>query len=289
MFHGKHSAPCRRPRPDNGPVGDVEFRTDLYRGAARDYDRFRVPYPPELIDDLAARSEVGGEGRLLDLACGTGQVSYALHGRFAEVWAVDQEPDMVAVVREKAQTAGAGNIRPLVAAAEALSAPGESFDLIAIGNAFHRLRREAVAAAALRWLRPGRFLALFWGGSPWEGEAPWQQALSATMDRWKTRAGAHGRVPPGYDQDRAERPDQAILSEAGFLAAGRYEFPVAWEWTPETLIGFVFSTSVLSRGALGDLAPGFEDDLRRELLACEPSGQLPQTIRFAYDLARRPA
>src|SRR5580658_10084892 len=74
-------------------MADLEFRRDLYRGIAHDYDRFRVPYPRSLIDDLAGRSGAAGRGRLLDLACGTGQVTFALAGRFGEVWAVDQEPD----------------------------------------------------------------------------------------------------------------------------------------------------------------------------------------------------
>jgi len=269
-------------------VGDTEFRRDLFRGTARYYDRFRVPYPRGLIDDLAERSGVSGTGRLLDLACGTGQVSFALHSRFDEVWAVDQEPEMVGVAREKAETAAVRNIRFLISAAEDLPAPEGSFDLVAIGNAFHRLRRETVAAHVLRWLRPGRSLALVWGGSPWEGEAPWQQALSATMQRWMSRAGADGRIPPGYSQARKERPDLAILRESGFQPLGSYKFPTAHEWTPDELIGYVFSTSVLSRAALGSLASGFEGDLQRELHACEPSGRLRQTIGFAYELARRP-
>jgi SAM-dependent methyltransferase len=270
-------------------MADLEFRRDLFRGTARYYERFRMPYPQDLIDDLARRSGADGVGRLLDLACGTGQISFALQDRFAEVWAVDQEPDMISVVREKAAAVGLGHIRVLTSAVEELSAPGESFDLVAIGNAFHRLRRETVAAHAFRWLRPDRFLALVWGGSPWEGEEPWQRALSATVRRWRARAGAGDRIPPGWEQDRRERPDLPILQQAGFDVVGDYQFHVAHEWTPDTLVGFVFSTGGLSRVALGDLAPRFEEDLRGELLACRPDGRFPQLIGFGYQLARRPA
>src|SRR5450759_101639 len=80
---------------DNGPVDDSEFRADLYQGTASYYDRFRVPYPPGLIDDLAERTGADGQGRLLDLACGPGLISFAMHGHFREIWAVDQEPDMI--------------------------------------------------------------------------------------------------------------------------------------------------------------------------------------------------
>ncbi len=248
-----------------------------------------MPYPQRLITDLAERSGASGAGRLLDLACGTGQISFALHRYFDEVWAVDQEPDMVGVAREKAEAAGIGNIRFVEGAAEDLLAPEQSFDLVAIGNAFHRLRRGTVAASVFRWLRPGRFLALLWGGSPWEGDAPWQQALSATMHRWESRAQARDRIPPGYEQARRELPDLAVLRESGFRVVGSYPFPAAHEWTLEAITGFVFSTSVLSRAALGRHTSGFEEDLQRELRSYEAAGRFRHTIGFAYELARRPA
>jgi SAM-dependent methyltransferase len=273
-------------------VADPEFRRDLFRGTAPYYDRFRVPYPQELIDDLTARAGEGG--RLLDLACGTGQLTFPMHARYDDVWAVDQEPEMVAVVRDKASAAGIATVRPLAAAAEELEAAGESFDLAVIGNAFHRLPRERVAANVLRWLRPGRCLALVWGESPWAGEEPWQQALAATMKRWRARAragagaGAGDRVPAGHDQDRRDRPDMTILKQAGFDVVGSYRFLAAHDWTPDTLAGFLFSTSVLSRPALGDLAAGFEEDLRCEMLGCVPAGRWRQVVDFGYQLARRP-
>ena len=269
-------------------MADPEFRRDLYRGTAGYYDRFRVPYPAGLIDDLADRTGADGTGRLLDLACGTGQLSFALCARFAEVCAVDQEPEMIALVRDKAQAAGLAGFRALACAIEDLKAPAGSFDLVTLGNAFHRLPRETIAASAFEWLRPGGFLALAWGGTPHEGEAPWQHALTATMDRWKTRAPAHGRVPAGYEQARQARPDLVILRDAGFENAGRREFAAVHDWTPETLAGYVLSTSVLSPVALGGRTTEFSDDLRRELHASQPDGRFRQTITFAYDLARRP-
>jgi SAM-dependent methyltransferase len=271
-------------------MADLEFRRDLFRGTARDYDRFRVPYPRSLIDDLAERSGATGRGRLLDLACGTGQVTFALAGRFGEVWAVDQEPDMTSVVKQKAKAAGLGHLQVLSSAAEDLPAPEGFFDLVAIGNAFHRLPRAAVAASTLRWLRPGQFLALLYSGeNPWLGEAPWQRAMAGVVNHWMTRSGGHDRIPPGYEQDRRERPDRAVLAEAGFEVLGEHRFPTAYAWTIETITGLLFSTSVLSRASLGGQAKDFAADLRRELRDFEAAGGLPETIGFAYELARRPA
>jgi ubiquinone/menaquinone biosynthesis C-methylase UbiE len=263
-------------------VTDPVFRRDLFRGAARDYDQFRLTYPRELTENLARRCGASGSGRLLDLGCGTGQLTFALHGHFEQTWAVDQEPDMIDVVREKA--AGIGGIRPVVSAAEDLDAPAEGFDLVVAGNAFHRLQRDRVAASVFRWLRPGGFLALVWSSGPSDGEAPWQQALSEAMRRWRARAAGEPRVPPGWAQARSARPDQVILSEAGFEVAGHQELIAEHEWTPETVTGFLFGTSVLTRAALGSLAGEFEADIRRELLAADPVGRFRQSVSFACEL-----
>ena len=172
-------------------MGDPRFRSDLFRGTAQAYDQFRLPYPDALIDTLARCCPAAGTGTMLDLACGPGQLGFALRGRFREVWAVDLEPDMIALVHAKARAhAGLDSVRPVHAAAEDLIAPAGSFLLVTIGNAFHRMQREVVAANVFRWLRPGGWLALVWGGSPWDGEQAWQAALRAVMARWQDRVKA---------------------------------------------------------------------------------------------------
>jgi SAM-dependent methyltransferase len=265
---------------ENRPMPDPHFRTDLFRGTGRDYDRYRVPYPPALISELVRRTGADGTGRLPDLACGTGQVAFALRDMFAQTWAVDQEPDMIAVVRAKAGRAA--DLRTEISAAEDLAAPEGSFDLVTIGNAFHRMQRESVAGRVTGWLRPGGYLALAWGGAPWAGDAPWQQAMQETMAAWRERVG--DRVPAGHEEAQRARPDTAILAAAGFELAGSFTFLAEHAWTPESIIGYLYSTSVLSRLTVGDLAPEFERDVR-EALGDAP---LRQVLDFRCELARRP-
>lgn len=140
---------------------DVEFAKNLYHGSAAYYERYRLPYPDAMIADLASRVTPSGRGRMLDLACGTGQLAFPLAGYFPEVWAVDQEPDMIDVVRAKASGLGPGTarFRPAVASAEELNLQQGAFELVVIGNAFHRLHREVVATRVRKWLQPGGFLA----------------------------------------------------------------------------------------------------------------------------------
>lgn len=260
----------------------TDFRRDLFRGTARYYDRYRVPYPDSLITDLSERAVVPRSGTLLDIACGTGLLAFALHERFARTWAVDQEPDMIEVVREKA--AGASDIVAVVASVEELVAPDASFDLIVAGNAFHRFRRAVAARRFHGWLRPGGCVALVWSDSPWLGDAVWQGVLRETMARWQPP----DRIPPGYEQDRRDRPDGVILAEAGFEFSGSREFFADLSWTVDSIAGFVLSTSIMSPVALGDRAAAeFEAELRRALLACSPADRFPQRYSFTCELFRR--
>ena len=268
-------------------MADPRFRADLYRGTAGWYDAYRPPYPPELINELADRAGADGTGRLLDLACGTGQVAFALRDRFAEIWAADQEPDMIDMASSKAAASGdAARFRFLTGAAEDLDLPAGTFDLVTVGNAFHRLPRDVVAVNIRRWLRPDGHLALLWGGAPTDGDEPWQQTLRAVIQRWQDRNGADHRLPPRYAAARSERPDLVVLAEAGFELAENTQVGYSRIWTLDEIAGFIASTSVLSPAALGDQAEDFDADLRAALAACQPGDGLRQDVTVRYELAR---
>ena len=271
----------------------LHFAADLYQGTAEYYDRFRLPYPGAMIEDLLTRTEVSGRGRLLDLACGTGQLAFPLRRRFADVWAVDREPDFVRMVQAKADKLGAANVRPVTADAETLAAGPGYFELAVVGCAFHRLDREAVAARLLQWLRPGGFVALCWADSPQlpsaSGAQEWQHAFAALLNRWQTALGAGNRVPVNWAEPQRRRPDAQVLSEAGFESAGRHEFCVEHRWSLAELAGWVRSTSFLSPAVLGGQGAAFDNDLAAAIgpfAAAE--GNFPHDVEFAYDLARKP-
>jgi SAM-dependent methyltransferase len=270
----------------HGEVTEPRFRADLFRGTAEWYDAYRPPYPRELIDDLAARIGADGSGRMLDVACGTGQVAFALRESFAEIWAIDQEPEMIAVAARKA--AGHGGFIFRIGAAEELDLPPGAFDLITIGNAFHRLPRDLVAHNVRRWLRPGGYLALLWGGSPNLGGAPWQQTLEVVMRRWMYRNGVEERLPAGYDAARRARPNLELLAADGFELVASFHATVGHAWTIDEIAGNMASTSVLSRAALGDEADNFDADLREALRYCQQDGALWQDMTFTCELVRVP-
>jgi hypothetical protein len=170
-------------------------------------------------------------------------------------------------------------VRWLVGRAEDVEAPPGSFELITIGEAFHRLDRWTVAQRAFDWLAPGRCLATMGVSGVWAGPEPWQALVAAVMRRWRDDALAW----------RPDHPDEAVLRAAGFADVEKHDFEVPYIWSLDAIVGNLYSTSVASRHALGDRADAFEADLRRTLLAHDPRGEYPATLSFGYTLARRPA
>jgi SAM-dependent methyltransferase len=266
-----------------------DFPLDAFAGTATYYLRYRVPYPQALLRDLVERAGVTSEGRLLDVACGPGRVALALVSSFREVWAIDLEPEMVAVGQNEATQRGVNTITWMIGKAEALQAPPASFELITIGEAFHRLDQQLVAKQALEWLQPGCCLASLGSDGVMEGKEPWQRLVADIVRRWASRAHPNGdgstQPKPGSGPTHYE----LVLRETGFEDIASYQFVEGRTWTIETIIGNLYSTSFCSKNVLGDRSEAFEADLRAALLAHDPSGTYREHMGFGYTIGRKPA
>jgi SAM-dependent methyltransferase len=265
------------------------FPVDAFAGTAPYYVRYRVPYPAGLLQDLIARAGLTGKGRLLDLACGPGRVALALVASFQEIWAIDLEPEMIAVGQHEATQRGVHHITWMVGKAEDLAAPPASCALITIGEAFHRLDQQRVATHALQWLQPGGCVAILGGYGLTSGTEPWQRLVAEIVRHWTSRAAAHGDVStqpqPGSGPDHNER----VLRATGFVEVASYPLVVPHTWTIDTIIGNLYSTSFCSKRVLGDNAAAFGAALKAELLAHDPSGKYHEQMRFGYTIGRKPA
>jgi SAM-dependent methyltransferase len=268
---------------------ELQFAADLYHGAAGYYDSYRLPYPDAMIEYVTDQAAVSGQGRLLDLACGTGQLTFPLRRWFSEVWAVDREPDMVEAVQAKADALKAGNIRTVTADAETLDAPPEYFELAVIGNAFHRLRRDLVAERLLGWLSPGGCVALCWSDAPQSGNEEWQRAFADLLGKWRRMLGAEHRIPANWEEPQRRRPDHQVLSEAGFELAGRWDLTVEHRWSLPELAGWIRSTSFLPAPVLADQGTAFDTDLAGTLGPFADDGTVHQAVGFVCELGRKPA
>jgi 2-polyprenyl-3-methyl-5-hydroxy-6-metoxy-1,4-benzoquinol methylase len=106
---------------------------------------------------LAAAGVLAGH-QVIDLGCGSGQLSLALAERGARVLAIDANRAALDRLRAAALQRGLAGLEVLAKPVESLTLPIEGADLIVTSYALHRLRdadKELLVAAAFQWLRPG--------------------------------------------------------------------------------------------------------------------------------------
>ncbi len=250
-----------------------------FAGTATYYVRYRPPYPDEFLSDLRSHARTTGRGSLLDLACGPGRVAIPMAPHFNSVLAVDVEAEMIAGGKREASRRGVTNIAWRVGRAEDLQLPSNSVELITIGEAFHRLDQERILKLAVRWLEPRGALATLGAEPVWRGEEAWKRVLVEVVNKWTDQA-------LGNPNERDWGGPSDELRAAG-LEVGERESVVEWVWTCDSIIGFMFSTSIASRRVLGDKASNFEADLRGALLEVEPGDRFVSRQRFSFTLGMK--
>ena len=203
---------------------------------------------------------------------------------------MDREPDFAQMVQAKADKLGAGNIRPVTADAETLDAEPGHFELAVIGNAFHRLDRDLVAARLLHWLRPGGCVALCWADAP---AARGTGSGSGRSRRCSTGGRPRSARPTGSPRTGPSRsgdgPMPRCCPRPGSRRPGATSSPSstggAWRNWPAD----VRSTSFLPPSVLGDQGAAFDDDLAAAIGPfAAADGTFPHDVSFVYDLARKP-
>ena len=131
----------------------------LFDAVAADYDAFRPDYPAQLFDALeSAMGQPLLWSSVCDVGCGTGIASRAIAGRGATVTAVDPGEGVLRVLRERSTS----RVRPVVGDGNALPLADASFDLVTYAQSFHWTDPDRAIGEALRVLRPGGLLALWW-------------------------------------------------------------------------------------------------------------------------------
>jgi SAM-dependent methyltransferase len=248
-----------------------------FTGTAAYYARYRPPYPERFLAELRARAGTTGHGALLDLACGPGRIAIPMAAYFERVLGVDVEAEMIAVGKQEAG-GRADNIEWRVGRAEDLQLPAESLELIAIGEAFHRLDQPRVMQCALQWLRPGGSLATLAAESVWRGPEAWKRVLVDVVNAWTSQLG---------DPNTGDWRGPVDRMRAAGLAVQEQESIIEYVWTCDAIVGFMFSTSIASRRILGENADRFESALRCALLEAEPSGRFACRQRFGFTLGTK--
>ncbi|PXV59136.1 Methyltransferase domain-containing protein [Dyella jiangningensis] len=132
------------------------FVADQYGPRAQDYVSSEVHRQGPDLDQIEAELHAMVPGRVLDLGCGGGHVTYRAAPLAREVVACDVTPDMLDAVRRTAVERGLDNVAVQAAPAERLPFDDDAFDVVVARYTTHHWHsRDAGLREARRVLKAG--------------------------------------------------------------------------------------------------------------------------------------
>ncbi|MBZ3907117.1 class I SAM-dependent methyltransferase [Streptomyces griseiscabiei] len=182
-------------------------RAHSFNAAAAQYAASRPSYPPALFDTIEALSARPLHGsRAVDVGAGTGISTALLHTRGARVLAVEPGAGMAAQLRRTHPdiplVRGDGDALPLATA---------SVDFLTYAQSWHWTDPTRSVPEALRVLRPGGALALWWNTDA--VEIPWIADATTRIHRFLG-------VDPGTPIEKSGSGAPAALTDT----SGRLDF-----------------------------------------------------------------
>ncbi len=251
---------------------------------ALDYAKFRTSYSKELFEAILDYARVPRDGRVLDLACGTGLGMLAYVRRGFLVCGIDVAPTMIEQARRALPPDA--NVEFRIGRAEQLPLQDASFDLISCAQAFHWFEPHRAFAECARVLKPGGTLAIFWKHAArddvltevcerivrdWLGE----EAMRQTRDH----AAEHESGWSVFWQYVA--PHAEPSSTCLFCDGEKRVVEVCFPRTPDEFVGYQRSREKI-RMVLGMRREAFLNELDRRLRARGPMNEPVQQRQIQY-------
>jgi SAM-dependent methyltransferase len=252
----------------------------LFGSAVAYYARYRPGYPQGLVDVLAASRELDGSQRVLDIGCGTGQITIPLARYACTVVAIDPVAGMLVRGRQAAEAAGARNITWLLGDSSQIAAlAGPGADLATFAASFHWTNRAAVLAALDGVLAPGGAVVVI---NDVLGDSEQPDCVHAIA-----------RVRARYLGDR-DLAGTGIYSHSDALARSAFCMveTLTWSWsrqlTVEEVTGLQLSYSFSAPALLGGNVTAFSRDVSAAVLDLYPEGVVTEPFRVEVLIASRP-
>lgn len=212
------------------------------------YQRYRRGYPDEAIDALAHTFHLGADDVVLDVGCGTGQLTLPLARRVRAVIGLDPEADMLVQAR-----AVAGDQRNVLWAlgsdrdVPAIAQVAGPLAAVTVAQALHWMDHEELFRTVRPLLRPGGGIAVVTNGVPvWLQDTTWSSALRGFLQQW---LGTSLTAACGTDE-RSQQAYRRSLAAAGYVVDDTsvlYSDPLTFE----ELVGGVLSALPVDQLPIG--------------------------------------
>jgi SAM-dependent methyltransferase len=255
-------------------------RRESFDSVADFYDEYRPSPPHEVVDALIALSHLHHGSRVLEIGCGTGQLSRPLAEVGVDLIAIDLGPRLVARARRRLEAFPSARVE--VSAFEDWPLPEKKFDAVVSANAFHWLDPDVRVAKSAHALAPGGFLTLLHVHHVRGGTAAFFDDTQPYYVKWGLSDDPSFQ-PPVPDEVGPTYPELDELPEFGSVTRRRFEIPRAL--STESYVGGLQTDSLIH--TLDDRARrGFLQDIAR-LIDTKYDGRVERNFVYELIAARR--
>lgn len=234
------------------PIGRVES----FDPAAVDYNAFRPPYPTEVVQIVVSAGHLSEASRVLEVGCGTGQLSVDLARRGCELVAVEMGPNLARLAQKNLAPFPRAGVE--MATFEAWSLPAAKFDAVVCAAAFHWLDPDVRFTKSAEALHPGGFLIIVHVHHVRGGTSGFFEDTQPIYMKWGLSDDPFFQ-PPRASELSPMYPELDFLAEYGSVRRHRVEIPRTLSAT--SYVGWLKTDSlVLSlspehrRGFLADIS-----------------------------------
>ncbi|MGD7008569.1 class I SAM-dependent methyltransferase [Metabacillus sp. 84] len=263
------------------------YGKDLFKGTASYYAKYRPVYPPELVRFLVNRYSLDGTGRLLDLGCGTGQLTLRFADWFERITGIDPEEEMLIEAKRRSEDARIGHCEWIGGRAEdyVRSLSHDSIRLVMIAKAFHWMDQQTVLGQLYEAIAPGGGVAIIDAYHPGQQLEPWQEETERIVKKWygeERKAGntVYAHPPISYEERMNQSPFQTEV----------IHLPVhTVKWSIESIIGNLYSTSCGRPVYVNEFKGAFEKDLHRALQKLNEKNEFQEHIGLNLILGMKEA
>jgi ubiquinone/menaquinone biosynthesis C-methylase UbiE len=130
----------------------------IFSKKAEKYARYRCDYSPEAVSFLFEKARLTSSSAVADIGAGTGILTRHFAGKVGQVYAVEPNDEMRALLER--DLAGVPGLSILSTCAEDTGLPDQSVDVITVGTAIHWFDPQPTRQEFLRILKPGGWLAV---------------------------------------------------------------------------------------------------------------------------------
>ncbi len=212
---------------------DQTALTKVFDDQALAYDRYRPSYPSQLLDQLFSNCSLKPGSTVLEIGCGTGQLTIDLLERGLQVLAVEKGENLALIAQAKTKNYPQATIQ--IADFNEWSSL-HSFDLTVCAQAFHWFDTEKTLKKIHQFLKPAGSLGLLW-----------HLDRSQDTEFWK----ASGLIYDRYFRPRSNisSPESYKIAETHLQASENWTDPITaffpWEkwYNKEEYLGLLSTFS----------------------------------------------